>query len=308
MESAHGGLAARQTLTVFMHIPGLYGASPRRLAKRAIQQFLRHDMLTHARAVTFQVLFAFFPFLIFFMALLGFFELSELFDWLRQRSEVFFLAQTAPQINLILDQLQQRREGMLSFGMVFSVWASSSAMRSMMKALNVVYGVMEQRPLWKRYAGSIVTTLVVGTSLAIAATLLLVQPQAMQAFAVHLGLHRGFAMLWSWWLRWPAIFVLLTATVTVIYWAAPDVQQRFRFVTPGAVVAVLAWSAASFAFDFYVRNIGEYDRLYGSVGTAVVLLLYFFLSTFIVLFGAELNAAVEHFAPAGKNSGDKVLP
>jgi membrane protein len=71
---------------------------------------------------------------------------------------------------------------------------------------------------------------------------------------------------------------------------------------------VLAWSAASFGFDFYVRNIAEYDRLYGSVGTAVVLLLYFFISVFIVLFGAEVNAAVEHFAPAGKNSGEKALP
>ena len=290
-----------------MHIPGLDGTSPRKLAKRAISQFLAHDMMTHARAVTFQVLFAFFPFIIFFMALLGFLDLSNLFDWLRRRSEGFFMAQTVPQINVILDQLQQRRAGLLSFGMVFSIWAASSAMRSMMKALNVVYGVKEQRPLWKRYGGSVLTTLVVGISLAIAVTLLLVQPQAMQALAQYLGLHRAFAALWSWWLRWPTIFLLLTATVTVIYWAAPDVEQRFRFVTPGAFVAVLAWSAASFAFDFYVRNIGEYDRLYGNVGTAVVLLLYFFISTFIVLFGAEINAAVEHFAPAGKNSGEKSL-
>lgn len=264
-------------------------------------------MATHARAVTFQVLFSLFPFVILFMALLGFFELSNLFDWLRRQSEVFLLSSTAPQMNSIMDQLQQRRHGMLSFGIVFALWASSSAMRSLMNALNVVYGVREGRPVWKRYLLSIVTTVVVGTMLAGAVTLLLVRPTAIATLAEHLGLAQWWAGLWAWWLRWPAIVLLLTATVTVVYWTAPDVEQRFQFVTPGAFVAVLTWFVASLGFDFYVRNIGNYDRVYGSIGTAVVLLLYFFISSLILLFGAELNAAVEHFAPSGKNAGDKTM-
>lgn len=290
-----------------MRIPGLRGASSRSLLKRTISQFLVHDMQTHARAVTYQVLFSLFPFIIFFIALLGFFDLSNLFDWLRRRSEVFFLMQTAPQMNVILDQLQQRRHGMLSFGVGFSLWASSSAMRSMMKALNVVYGVKEGRPAWKRYAVSVVTTLVVGTTLAMAVTLLLVRPTAMQALFQHFGVDPVFAALWSWWLRWPAIVLLLTATVTVVYWAAPDVEQRFQFVTPGAFLAVLVWGVASIAFGYYVRNVSNFDQVYGSVGTVIVLLLYFFISAFILLFGAELNAAVEFYAPTGKNAGDKTM-
>lgn len=290
-----------------MRLPGLHGTPPGKIIRRAVSQFLAHDLLTHVRAVTYQVLFSLFPFIIFFMALLGFFNLSGLFDWLRRQSEVFFLAQTAQQFNEIMDQLQQRREGMLSFGMVFSLWASSSAMRSLMKALNTIYGVSERRSIWKRYSASVLTTLVVGLSMAAALTLLLVRPQALQAVAQYLGLHPAAAVLWSWWLRWPAIFLLLAEVVIVIYWAAPDVEQRFDFLAPGAFAAVLAWSTASFAFDFYVRNIGKYDRLYGSVGTAVALLLYFFISTFILLFGAELNAAVEHLTPSGKNDGERTL-
>ena len=288
-----------------MQLPSLHGTAPGSVLKRAAAQFVAQDMLTHVRAVTYQVLFSFFPFILFFMALLGFLDLSNLFDWLRRRSEIFFLAQTAQQFNVIMDQLQQRREGMLSFGMLFSVWASSSAMRSLMKALNVVYGVGERRPVWKRYSSSVLSTLVVGISMATAVTLLLVRPQALQALAQFMGLPFSAAVLWSWWLRWPVIFLLLTATVIVIYWTAPDVKQRLHFIAPGAFVAVAAWSAASFVFDYYVRNIGEYDRLYGSVGTAVALLLYFFLSTLILLFGAEFNAAVEHLAPDGKNSGKR---
>jgi membrane protein len=134
-----------------------------------------------------------------------------------------------------------------------------------------------------------------------------VRPAAIATLAEHLGLAHWWAGLWAWWLRWPVIVLALTATVTVVYWAAPDVEQRFQFVTPGAFVAVLAWFAASLGFDFYVRNVGNYDRVYGSVGTVVVLLLYFFISSLILLFGAELNAALENHAPSGKNPGDKTI-
>jgi membrane protein len=263
-------------------------------------------MLTHARAISYQVLFAFFPFLIFFFALLGFLEIAGLFDWLRRQSEVFFLRQTAPQINAILDQLEQRRHGVLSLAVVVSLWASSSAMRAMMRAMNAVYEVREERALWKRYAWSVAATLAVGPLLALALTLLLVRPDAMATLARHFGADTAVAVLWAWWLRWPAILLLLTATVTVIYWVAPDVKQRFRFVTPGAVLAVLAWFIASLGFDFYVRDIARIGEVYGSVGTIVVLLLYCLISSLILLLGAEINAAVEYCSPIGKNPGEKV--
>jgi membrane protein len=290
-----------------MRIPGLRGTSPGRLLKRCLRQFLAHDMSTHARAVSYQVLFAFFPFLIFFIALLGFLDLAQLFDWLRRRSEAFFLEQTAPQINAILDHLEQRRHGVLSLGVIVALWAASSAMRSMMRALNVVYEVFEERPLWKRYALSVAATFAVGITLAVALTLLLVRPQAMEALARHFGMETWIAVLWAWWLRWPAIILLLTAAVTAVYWTAPDVEQRFHFVTPGAIIAVAGWFIASLGFDFYVRNVGLYDQVYGGLGTIVVLLLYCLISSLILLFGAEFNAAVEHFDPAGKNAGEKTL-
>lgn len=290
-----------------MRLPDLQGVNPYSLFKRAVVQFLMHDMQTHARAVTYQVLFSFFPFIIFFMALLGYFDLSNLFDWLRSQSEVFFLPQTATQMNTVMDQLQHRRHGMLSFGFIFSIWASSSAMRATMKALNVIYGVKEKRPAWKRYGLSVLMTLLVGTTLAAAVTLLLVRPAAMLKLIEYFGVSAMLSHLWIWWLRWPAIVLLLTASVTVVYWNAPDVEQRFRFVAPGAFVTVLVWCAISLAFDLYVRNIARFDQLYGSVGTAVVLLLYFFISALILLFGAEFNAAAEFHSPEGKNAGEKTM-
>lgn len=288
-----------------MRIPGLRGVGAGEIAKRCLRQGMLHDTLTHARAISYQVLFSFFPFLIFFFALLGYLDLANLFDWLRRHSEVFFLHQTAPQINAIIDQLEQRRHGMLSLGAVVALWAASSAMRAMMRAMNVVYEVRETRPLWKRYAWSIAATLAIGPMLASALTLLLVRPDALEALARVLGVNVSLAVLWAWWLRWPVILMLLTATVTVVYWVGPDVQQRFVFVTPGAFVAVLAWFIASLGFDVYVREIAAIGDVYGSVGTLVVLLLYCLISALMLLFGAELNAAVEYCSPLGKNPGER---
>jgi membrane protein len=290
-----------------MPIPGLRGLSLPSLIQCSIKRFFAHDMPMYSAAVTYQILFSFFPFLICFIALLGFFELENLFDWLRQQTEGVFLPQTMQQMNQILDQLQQRRMGLLSIGIAGALWAASSGMRSMMKALNVVYEVKEGRPLWKRYALSLPYTVAIGCMLAIATILILVTPQAIQTLSQQLGMGQVFATLWAWWLRWPVVFLVLTTTVAIVYGVGPDVEQRFRFVTPGAFLVVLAWMTASLAFNFYIRNISKVGMLYGSVGTIIVLLLYFLICSIIVLLGAEMNVVIEQQFPAGKNAGEKTL-
>lgn len=290
-----------------MALPGLRGLDLGTLCKRAVRHFLAYDIATYAAAVTYHLLFSFLPFLIFFIALLGFLDLSNLFDWLRQRSQAFLLPETMQQINLIFDQLQQHRPGLLSFAVAGVLWAASSGMRSMMKALNVIYGVKEARPLWKRYFLSLLYTLLLGVLLAVAATLAAVSPEAIAALSRAVGMKPFDADVWAWWLRWPAIVLLLTVAVATVYRVGPDVEQRFKFVTPGAFLVVLTWMAATLAFNFYVRNISAIGILYGSVGTILVLLLYFFIGTSILLFGAVINVVIEHHAPTGKNPGEKRL-
>jgi membrane protein len=277
------------------------------LLKKSLRQFLDHDMATYAAAVTYHVLFSLVPFSIVFLALIALLDLSVFFDWLRHQAEAFFLPETVEQVNAAVDQLQQRRIGMLSLGAAVALWTSSSAMRAAMNALNVVYGVKEERPAWRRILLSIFWTLAVGSLLVVATVLVLITPAAMEQAARMVGLERGVAMLWAWWFRWPAVVLLLTLTVATVYRIAPDVEQRFRFVTPGAFLAVLAWFGASLGFNFYVRTVSNYSAVYGSVGTLVVLLLYFYLSAVVLLLGAEINAAAEDSAPRGKNAGEKRL-
>jgi membrane protein len=290
-----------------MQIPGLRGLSPITLVKRTVKDFLDDDMLTYASALSYQVLFSLFPFVIFLIALLGFLQLSSFFEWLRGHAEVMLPEEAMGQVNNVIGELQKQKSGLLSFGVIFAIWTASAAVRATMNALNVAYDVKEARPAWKLYPLSIIYTVGIAVMLILAAALMIVGPQAVQWISQQVGMEQLFVTLWAW-LRWPVALLLMMLAVATLYYVAPNVEQKFRFLTPGAVLAVVIWIIASLGFSFYVSNVGDYSAMYGSIGTIIVLLMYFFISAAVFLFGAELNAVIEHEAPTGKNPGEKEMP
>lgn len=274
--------------------------------RRALQNFGAHDMASYAAALAYQVFFSLFPFLIFLIALLGFLEVPEFFDWLRQEAAALLPAQAMGQVNEVIDQIEQPQGGLLSFGIIVALWSASAGMRATMNALNVAYHVSEGRPAWKRYLLSLLYTVGLAALLALSAGLMSFGPQAIGWLGDQLGLGAVTLTLWNL-LRWPLAAALLMFAVAVIYYVAPDVEQELRFITPGSVLAVAVWIAASLGFAFYVQNFADYSATYGSIGAIIVLLLYFYISAAILLFGAEINAAAEHNAPTGKDRGEKTL-
>jgi membrane protein len=280
--------------------------SPVALIKQSVKEFLEDDMITYASALAYQVLFSIFPFVIFLVALLGFLRLSNFFEWLNMHAQIVFPQQAMEQVNKVIAELQQQKGGLLSFGMIVALWSASAAVRATMNALNVAYDVSEGRPAWKIYPLSILYTIGVAAMLILAVVLMMIGPQAVQWLAHQVGIEQIFVALWAW-LRWPVALFLLTLAVAVIYYVAPDVEQEFRFITPGATLAVIVWIVMSLAFNYYVSNFGNYSATYGSIGAIIVLLLYFFISAAVLLFGAELNAVIEHHSPEGKAPGEKTL-
>lgn len=290
-----------------MKIPGLRGLSPIGLVKESITDFLADDMTTYASALAYQVLFSLFPFIVFLVALLGFLDLPTFFDWLRQQAETILPAQAMDQVNHVIAELKQPQGGLLSIGVVVALWTASSGIRATMNALNVAYDVKEGRPAWKLYPLSILYTIGIAAMMIAAAALLILGPKAMQWLAYQVGMEQLFVTLWTW-LRWPVSLFLVTLAIAVVYYVAPDVEQEFRFITPGATLAVIVWILSSLGFNYYVSNFADYSVMYGSIGTIIALLLYFFISTAVLLFGAEVNAVIEHHAPSGKNPGQKKMP
>jgi membrane protein len=290
-----------------MRIPGLRGLSPVALVKESVTEFTADDMTTYAAALAYQVLFSLFPFIVFLVALLGFLDLPTFFDWLRQQAGAFLPAQAMEQVNRVIAELKQPKGGLLSLGVVVALWTASSGIRAVMNALNAAYDVREGRPAWKLYPLSILYTIGIAAMLVAATALLILGPQAMQWLANQIGMEQLFVTLWTW-LRWPVSLFLITLAIAVVYYVAPDVEQEFRFITPGATLAVIVWVLSSLGFNYYLSNFADYSVMYGSIGTIIALLLYFFISAAVLLFGAEVNAVIEHHAPSGKNPGEKKMP
>jgi membrane protein len=279
-----------------MNIPGLRGLGPWTLLKSSVKEFIADDMPTYASALAYQILFSLFPFIIFLVALIGTLRLPDFMIWLRQQAALFLPREALGQVNSILDQLQQPPGGLLSVGAVLALWTASAGVRATMNAFNVAYGIKEERPIWVLYPLSVVYTLALAAMLLLSAAMLLIGPQAMDWLSRQIGFERFFVELWTW-LRWPLSLLLLSLSAAMVYYSAPAKQPRFRFITPGAVLSVLIWIAASLGFNFYVSNFGNYNAMYGSIGSVIVLLLYFFISSAVLLFGAQMNAVIERHAP-----------
>jgi membrane protein len=261
-------------------------------SQQSTRSFFEHDMPTYAAALAYRALFALFPFLAFLVALLSLLEVSRFFEWLIEGMRSALQGQYARVAEELIGQIQGQTQGELLVSVIaIATWSVSRGVNSLTKALNVIYGVGESRPTWKRvglqlfFAPGLAITTIVATAL------LLIGPRSVEWLAGLGGLDEVFVSLWAW-LRLPVALVLLMLAVSLIYWAVPDVNQQFRLITPGAALAVIFWLIASLAFSFYLTNFADYSVIYGSLGAAVALLLYFYISATFLLLGAEVNAAI----------------
>ena len=249
------------------------------------------DMPTYAAALAYRALFALFPFLIFLTTLLGFLGVPQFFEWLREQASYVLPPQGMQLVNTVLSELQTPQGGLMSFAILLALWSASAAVVATMNALNVAYDVTERRAGWKRMLLSFVYTLALAVMLGLAAGLMLTGPSVLEWAAQYVGLGELFIAVWTW-IRWPVAAFLLVVAVALVYYAAPNIKQPFRLITLGAVLAVSVWILASIAFAFYVQNFANYNKTYGSMGAVIVLLLYFFISAAVLLFGAEVNAVL----------------
>lgn len=266
------------------------GRSGLRVLKRSVKEFSADDMLTYAAAVSYQVFFSLFPFIIFLLSLLGLLRIPGLFDFLLSQSQTVMPDQAFGLLEGIVSQVrQQSAGGVLSFGVIVALWSASSAVRMMMHAMNVAYDVEEERAVWKKIPLSILYTVLFAAMIIVAVGLIILGERVAVWFSGVVGLGSTFVTLWMW-ARIPLAVVLLVVILALIYDLFPYFDQPFRIVTPGAMLAVIVWIAASLGFSFYVQNFSSYSATYGAVAAVIVILFYFFISAAVVLFGAEINA------------------
>lgn len=262
--------------------------------KRTALEFQKNDGMGLAAQLAYYLILALFPLILVLFSVLGTFSSPDLAS-----SLLGYFSQVLPgQVYSLIEAYMggilsgdNGAPGLLSFGILGTLWAASGAFSALINALNRAYGVEESRPFWKVKLLAILMTLALSGIVLAAVILLVFGPQIGEAISGYFGLSTVFDMTWNV-LRWVVALLFLIVTVALVYYVAPDVEQPLRWITPGGVVGVLLWVLASLGFSFYVGNFGSYDETYGSIGAVIVLLLYLYISSLAILFGAELNATL----------------
>jgi membrane protein len=276
------------------------------IIRRTWSEVVADNCLGLAAQLAYYFFLALFPALLFLLAIISFVPIENLMETITTT-----LARVAPSdvLTLVQDQIlkiaQEKDGGLLTIGMLGTIWSTSSGMTAIIDTLNQAYDIHEGRPWWK------VRLTAVGLTVALAifivgSTVLVVAGPAL-ADKVAASFQLGSAFAWTWKvLQWPVVFALASLGIAIIYYYAPDAEQDWIWITPGSILATLLWLLISLGFRFYVTNFGSYTESYGAVGGVIVVMLWFYLSGLAVLVGAELNAEIEHASPYGKDPGEKV--
>ena len=270
--------------------------------KRSFAEFTKDDCIGLAQQIAYSSLLAFFPAVAFLVGALGLFHL---FDDVKQ-----LLDPIAPSgVIKFITSLQQDSQGGASaaafiIGLFGAVWAASGAMGSVIKAVNRAYDRQETRPFWKLRAIAILLVAITGITTTLVFLLIVVGGKLGEAISKKAGV--GAAFEWVWGIaRWPVAFCAILLFFGLVYYLAPDNQQRsWKWITPGSFVGGLLWLLLSGLFALYVTFAGNYTKTYGTIASGVILLLWLNYSAFALLFGAELNAELDRQADIRAAGGE----
>jgi membrane protein len=265
--------------------------------KRTISEF-KHDNLTDwAAALTYYAVLSLFPALIALISLVGLVVdpatvtrvLTETVAALGPQSAVDTFRGPIESIA----GNQSTAGVLLIVGLVGALWTASGYTGAFMRASNAIYEREEGRPFWKLRPLQMLVTLALVLLAALVVVALIVSGPVAEAIGNAVGL--GSTAVTAWQIaKWPVMLVVVMFMLAVLYWSSPNAKPAgFRWVSPGSVLAIVAWIVASAAFAFYVANFGSYNETYGTLGGVVVFLVWLWITNVAVLLGAELNAEAE---------------
>lgn len=271
----------------------------KRYAKNLYARFKDDDVPALGAQLTYYLILAFFPFLIFLVTIVSFFQMSGdsvLSEWIRMLP-----ADTGGRLRTTLTEVTANRSGaVLSFGMLGTLWAASNGVNAIIKGLNKAYDEKETRPFWKVRGISVLSTLVLAVVIVLS-MLLLVFGKVLGEYVFRLlSFPDGFPLIWNV-VQYVVPLTAMLGVFVLLYWLTPDRRLTFREVIPGAVFTTVGWIASSLLFSLYVNHFGNYSKTYGSLGGVVVLLVWLYLSSNIILLGGEINATLA-FDKEGRQS------
>lgn len=261
---------------------------------------MRDDVAGLAAQLAYFFLLSLFPALVFLITLLGYIPIQT-------EDVLSFLQNYAPEDVLSLIEtnvdkiVSEQNGGLLSFGLLAMLYFASNGVSAVMKAFNRAYDITETRSYIKTRALSIVLTLATIFMIVFALILPVFGQLIGSAIFKILGLSHEFSFVWSI-VRLLLSFLVLFGLFCFLYKFAPNRHVKRREVVTGALFATIGWIVASYSFAFYVDNFANYSNTYGSLGAIIILILWFYLTGWVILLGGEINALLNYYRISDNNS------
>jgi len=290
----------------------LGGLTPLQLMKRVYHEIGEDEVFTRSAALAYYFVSALFPMIFFLMAMLGLFARShDLQSGLFNYTARFMPGDAYRLVQKTLQEVANNSSGLkLAFGLLLALWSGSGGVASIMDALNRCYHVKDARPWWKQRIIAVLLTASLSALTIVALTIVLYGGAIADFVGSHVGLSNVAVMAWHI-VQWPIALLFIVLSFAVLYYWGPDTDQQWQWITPGSVVGVLAWIGASLLFRVYLHFFNTYSKTYGSLGAAIVLLLWLYISGMAIMVGGEINSEIENAAaerghPEAKAPGEKV--
>jgi membrane protein len=263
--------------------------------RRTAREFQEDNLTDWAAALTYYAILAIFPALIVLVSALGLAGTSATQPLLDNLTEVA----PGPAKDIFENAIRSIESSGGAAGVLFiiglagAIWSASSFVAAFMRASNAIYDMDEGRPIWKTLPVRVGLTVALLVLVAITAVGVVLTGGLARWFGDLIGIGSTAVTVWEI-AKWPVLLLIVSFLCALLYWAAPNVKQPgFRWLTPGSVLAVVVWVAASAGFALYVASFGSYNKTYGALGGIIVFLVWLWLSNIAVLLGAELNAELE---------------
>jgi membrane protein len=264
--------------------------------RKTVREFMDDQCTDLAAALTYYSVLALFPGAIALLSLVGLVgQQQQTVDTLLQILRDVGASSAAETLEGPLTELAGSQGAGLALviGLLTALWSASGYVGAFGRGMNRIYEIDEGRPIWKLRPVMLLVTLVTVLLAAIVAVGLVVTGPAAEAVGSAIGLESTAVTVWSI-AKWPVLLAVVVLIVALLYYATPNVKQpKFRWISVGAIVAIVVWVIASAAFGFYVANFSSYDKTYGSLAGVIAFLLWLWITNLALLFGAELDAELE---------------
>ncbi len=282
-------------------LPGFEGASISNVITFVIKGFSKGALVTRASSIAFNLLLALLPASIFLITLIPFIpiknfhqELIRLFESIIPVDAYDFLRST------IIDVITRRSGGLLIFMFLATVLFSTNGIHALIHAFVVSAHNFRSRTWFDQRKISVILLVIIDTLFITAGFLLIFGKIGLNRLvALHI-VEKRMVLYLIMTLKWIVIVMLILLAISFLYWLAPAKKSDFRFISPGSVLATILFILTSLGFSAYVNNWGQYNKLYGSIGTLMVILVWLYLNSIALLIGFELNMSIKAAANSGQ--------